>query len=59
MYRCIPFMVEDVRLALNGKSDVYFYGRPGGAIFSPDEVQEQIKKVYGQVGIPARDFEGS
>jgi 2-oxoglutarate/2-oxoacid ferredoxin oxidoreductase subunit alpha len=52
-------MVEDVRLAVNGKSDVYFYGRPGGAIFSPDEVQEQIKKVYGQVGIPARDFEGS
>jgi 2-oxoglutarate/2-oxoacid ferredoxin oxidoreductase subunit alpha len=49
-------MVEDVRLAVNGESDVYFYGRPGGAIVSPDEVQEQIEKVYEQVGIPVRDF---
>jgi 2-oxoglutarate/2-oxoacid ferredoxin oxidoreductase subunit alpha len=52
-------MVEDVRLSVNGKSDVYFYGRPGGAIVSPDEVQEQIERVYEQVGIPARDFKGS
>jgi len=42
-------MVEDVRLAVNGKSDVYFYGRPGGAIVSPDEVQEHIERVYEQV----------
>jgi 2-oxoglutarate ferredoxin oxidoreductase subunit alpha len=40
-------MVEDVRLSINGRSEVYFYGRPGGAIVSPDEVQEQIERLYG------------
>jgi len=39
-------MVEDVRLSIKGRSEVYFYGRPGGAIVSPDEVQEQIEKLY-------------
>jgi len=40
-------MVEDVRLSIRGRSEVYFYGRPGGAIVSPDEVQEQIERLYG------------
>lgn len=31
-------MVEDVRLAVNGKSEVLFLGRPGGALFTPQEV---------------------
>ncbi len=35
-------MVEDVRLAVNGRSKVHFYGRPGGAIVMPEEVQEKI-----------------
>ncbi|MFZ6016190.1 MAG: 3-methyl-2-oxobutanoate dehydrogenase subunit VorB [Nitrospirota bacterium] len=39
-------MVEDVRLAINGKSEVSFYGRPGGAIFTPEEIYEKIKTVY-------------
>jgi 2-oxoglutarate ferredoxin oxidoreductase subunit alpha len=39
-------MVEDVRLSVNGMSEVLFYGRPGGAVISPDEVQEQILEVY-------------
>lgn len=38
-------MVEDVRLAVNGKSKVHFYGRPGGAIMTPEEVQEKIQSV--------------
>jgi len=36
-------MVEDVRLAVNGRSEVLFYGRPGGAIMTPDEVYERLK----------------
>ncbi len=35
-------MVEDVRLAINGKSEVLFYGRPGGAIMTPEDVYEEL-----------------
>jgi 2-oxoglutarate/2-oxoacid ferredoxin oxidoreductase subunit alpha len=35
-------MVEDVRLSINGRSEVLFYGRPGGAILTPEEVQENV-----------------
>jgi len=38
-------MVEDVRLSVNGKSKVHFYGRPGGAIMTPEEVQEKIQSI--------------
>ena len=38
-------MVEDVRLSVNGRSEVHFYGRPGGAIMTPEEVQEKIHSV--------------
>ncbi len=38
-------MVEDVRLAVNGKAKVFSYGRPGGAIVSPEEVTERIKEI--------------
>jgi 2-oxoglutarate ferredoxin oxidoreductase subunit alpha len=38
-------MVEDVRLAVNGRSEVHFYGRPGGAIMTPEEVQDKIHAV--------------
>ncbi len=37
-------MVEDVRLSVNGKADVYFYGRPGGAIMTPDEVMAEARR---------------
>ncbi len=36
-------MVEDVRLAVNGKSPVEHYGRQGGVIFTPEEVFEALK----------------
>jgi len=36
-------MVEDVRLAVNGRSVVLFYGRPGGAIMTPEELYERLK----------------
>ena len=38
-------MVEDVKLAVNGRSEVLFYGRPGGSILTPEEVQEEIQQL--------------
>jgi 2-oxoglutarate ferredoxin oxidoreductase subunit alpha len=36
-------MVEDVRLAVNGKAPVEHYGRQGGMLFAPDEVLAALK----------------
>lgn len=38
-------MVEDVRLAVNGKSEVLFYGRPGGAVITPEELYEKLAGI--------------
>jgi 2-oxoglutarate ferredoxin oxidoreductase subunit alpha len=38
-------MVEDVRLAVNGKAEVFFYGRPGGSLITPEELYDRIKKL--------------
>jgi 2-oxoglutarate ferredoxin oxidoreductase subunit alpha len=38
-------MVEDVRLAVNGKSPVLFYGRPGGGVPNVDEILDLIKQM--------------
>jgi 2-oxoglutarate/2-oxoacid ferredoxin oxidoreductase subunit alpha len=35
-------MVEDVKLAINGRSEVVFYGRSGGSIITPEETEEKI-----------------
>ncbi|MFQ3550398.1 MAG: 3-methyl-2-oxobutanoate dehydrogenase subunit VorB [Armatimonadota bacterium] len=35
-------MVEDVQLAVNGKAEVKFYGRTGGAVPTPNEILEQV-----------------
>ncbi len=41
-------MVEDVKLAVEGKCKVDHYGRMGGMIPSPEEIVEAIKnKVIG------------
>lgn len=37
-------MVEDIRLAVNGKLKVDFYGRMGGMIPTPDEVLGELEK---------------
>ncbi len=37
-------MVDDVRLALNGKRDIFFYSRMGGAVPSVKEIIEVAKK---------------
>ena len=40
-------MVEDVRLAINGRCPVEFVGRTGGLVPSPDEVLAAIRKMAG------------
>ena len=37
-------MVEDVRLAVNGRTKVEHYGRQGGMMYSPGEVLEALKE---------------
>jgi 2-oxoglutarate ferredoxin oxidoreductase subunit alpha len=44
-------MVEDVKLAIEGKGDVSFYGRPGGVIPTPSEVTRVISRLYYQKGL--------
>ena len=39
-------MLEDVQLALGGRGDVSFYGRPGGVIPTPSEVYRVISRLY-------------
>ncbi len=38
-------MVEDVRLAVNGKSPVYFRGRMGGMIPTPDDILLEVEML--------------
>jgi len=39
-------MVEDVRLSLEGRANIHFYGRPGGIISTPDEISRVISSLY-------------
>jgi len=39
-------MVEDVRLAVNGKVPVYHYGMLGGKIHSPEDVLSAVEEKY-------------
>jgi len=39
-------MVEDVRLALEGRAEVYFYGRPGGIVSTPEEIARVLSSRY-------------
>ena len=41
-------MVDDVRLAVNGRKPVSFFGRTGGIIPTPAEVLGEIKKLAGK-----------
>ena len=43
-------MVEDVRLAVEGRTPVHFYGRPGGGIPTPLEILGEIEKRYQSEG---------
>jgi 2-oxoglutarate ferredoxin oxidoreductase subunit alpha len=39
-------MIEDVKLAIEGKAEVFFHGRPSGGIPTEDEVLDVIRKVH-------------
>lgn len=43
-------MVEDVRLSVNGKKPVHFYGRMGGMVPSQQEILDKIKEIMSQEG---------
>ncbi len=38
-------MVDDVKLAINCAKPVYFYGRTGGVLMTPDEVLVELEKI--------------
>ena len=38
-------MLEDVRLAVNGRTPIEFYGRLGGVVPFPDEILDEIQRV--------------
>jgi len=44
-------MVEDVRLAVNGRSPVRFYGRTGGVVPTQEEIYTKILNVAGGVEV--------
>lgn len=39
-------MIEDVKLCVNGKKPVYFYGRTGGMVPTQKEIYDKIKELY-------------
>jgi 2-oxoglutarate ferredoxin oxidoreductase subunit alpha len=39
-------MVEDVRLAVNGKAQVEHFGTTGGMMVSPDDVLAELKSKF-------------
>jgi len=44
-------MLEDVKLSLEGRRRVHFYGRPGGIISTPDEIAKVINNIYFKEGL--------
>lgn len=44
-------MVEDVKLAVNGKIPVEFYGRMGGIVPDPDEILKALEEKFAGVAV--------
>lgn len=42
-------MVEDIRLAVNGRKPVAFYGRSGGIVPDPTDILNKVKEIVGGV----------
>lgn len=51
-------MVEDVKLAVNGRKDVYFYGRTGGMVPSPKEIFNKVKELISLSGEAKKEAAG-
>ena len=47
-------MIDDVRLAIGSKAEISFYGRPGGAVATPSEIQRVITRLYHQNGLVSK-----
>jgi 2-oxoglutarate ferredoxin oxidoreductase subunit alpha len=45
-------MVEDVRLAVEGRCKVSFYGRPGGVVSNPEEIARVLAGTYHKMKSP-------
>ena len=48
-------MVDDVRLAVNGRAPVEFFGRCGGIIPTPNEILGKIQEMADKLGLRADD----
>ena len=48
-------MLEDVRLSLEGRRRIHFYGRPGGVIPTPDEIAKTITNIYFKEGLETEE----
>lgn len=44
-------MIEDVRLAVNGKVPVYHFGRMGGIVPNPNEVLDSLKEHFEDINL--------
>ena len=42
-------MVEDIRLAVDGRKPVAFYGRSGGVVPHPIDILDKVKEIIGGV----------
>jgi len=40
-------MLDDVQIAVKGKFPVYFHGRTGGMVPTPNEIIDKVKEIYG------------
>jgi len=38
-------MLQDVKLGVNGKYPVHFYGRAGGSVFEPSEITAKVREI--------------
>jgi 2-oxoglutarate ferredoxin oxidoreductase subunit alpha len=47
-------MVEDVRLAVDGRAPVFFHGRTGGMVPTPGEVVDELRRAWATT-IPIHD----
>ena len=40
-------LIDDVKIAVNGRADVHFYGRTGGVVPTPNEILAKIEEIAG------------
>jgi len=38
-------MLDDVKIANRSNGRIFFYGRPGGGVPTPEEIFKEIKKI--------------